>query len=95
MKEKRIYIDFNEMIDSNLFLFSKDDYKIDSEGNQIQLVAGMCVKVYMNDLNELGEEDNLIAEGIVELNTKEYEWTKAVKWNCRINEMGILHESEA
>lgn len=95
MKDIRFYIDFNEMIEPDLFLFSQNDYKTDSVGNKIEIKAGMLVKVYMDDVNEIGEEDNLIAEGVVELNQSEYSWTKAAKWNCRITEKGILNESQA
>ena len=93
MKEPRIYVDFNEMVESNLVLLSKTDFKEDSDGNLIELKEGMVVKIYENSENENNEEDNLIAEGTVELNTYK-DWASAAKWNCRINEKGIHPESE-
>jgi hypothetical protein len=68
MKEPRIYVDFNEMIEDNLVLLSKADFKLDSDGNVVELKEGMFVKIYSDDLDENNNEDNLIAEGIVELN---------------------------
>ena len=89
----RLYVDFNEMIEENLVLLSKTDFKIDSNGETIELKEGMTVEIYMDDENERNEKDNLVATGIVELNT-EKEWAKNCKWNCRINENGIQRESE-
>lgn len=96
MKEPRIYVDFNEMIEENLILLSKTDFKLDSGGNVVELKEGMSVKIYSDDLDENNNVDNLIAVGIVELNKYReiYSWTAAAKWNCRINERGIYQESD-
>jgi len=93
MKEARIYVDFNELIENDLVLLSKSDFKEDSNGNLVELKEGMLVKIYNPNLNENGEEDNLIAEGTVELNTYKG-WASVCKWNCRINKKGIYNESE-
>jgi hypothetical protein len=95
MKEARIYVDFNEMLEDNLVLLSKTDIEKDSEGNDIQLYEGLKVKIYEDNFDDSNVEDNLIAEGVVELNTSDYSWAKAAKWNCRINEDGIHVESKA
>jgi hypothetical protein len=94
MKEARLYVDFNEMLDHNLVLLSKNDLIKDSEGNDVILYEGLKVKIYEENFNDLNEEDNLIAEGIVELNTSKADWAKNVKWNCRINNLGIYCESK-
>ena len=60
----RIYVDFNEMVDYNTVLLSKDDTKMDSEGNVITFYEGMPVSIYMDDVDGNGEVDNLVAEGI-------------------------------
>lgn len=93
MKEARIYVDFNEMLEDNLVLLSKTDIKKDSDGNDVILYQGLQVKIYGDDLNDSNEEDNLIAEGVVELNNSSESWAKAAKWNCRINDDGIYNES--
>jgi len=92
MNEARLYVDFNEMIESDLVLLSQTDIKIDSLGNSIQLFEGKFVRIYTDDVNEQGKKDNLIAEGFVELNTHGG-WTSVCKWNCRITKDGIRHES--
>ena len=78
MKENRIYVGFNEMIEDNLVLLSKNDVKKDSNGNEIELKEGMRIKIYMDDENEFNETDNLIANRTVELN-KYGSWTEAAK----------------
>jgi hypothetical protein len=93
LREPRIYVDFNEMIEDNLVLLSKTDFKQNSAGITIELKDGMNIKIYSDDENNLNEEDNLIADGIVELNTYG-RWTKTAKWNCRIDRSGIKHESD-
>ncbi|MCA5005240.1 hypothetical protein [Sphingobacterium bovistauri] len=68
MKETRLYVDFNDMLEHNLVLVSKSDVKNDSEGNEIRLYEGLTVKIYMDDVDEMGNQENLLAEGIVERN---------------------------
>lgn len=92
MDRPRIYVDFNEMVEDDLVLLSKDDTKYDCEGNEIQLFAGKIVDIYMNDIDAQGYTDNLIASGTVELNYSKL--FSVCKWNCRIDSNGIQHESE-
>lgn len=94
MNEPRIYVDFNEMLEEDLVLLSKTDSKLDSTGNMVYLFENKFVKIYMDDLNEVNEIDNLIAEGIVKRNTITEGWGAIAKWNCRINHKGIYHESD-
>ncbi|WP_103070107.1 hypothetical protein [Aquimarina sediminis] len=91
-KKPTIQIDFNEMIECNLVLLSKTDFKIDSNQNTIKLKEGMKICVYMEDEDEFGKQDNLIAYGTVEPNNSGAFTT--CKWNIRIDEKGIRHESE-
>ncbi|WP_282628371.1 hypothetical protein [Empedobacter sedimenti] len=94
MKEARIYVDFNEMLEEDLVLLSKEDSKLDSAGNLVNFYEGLNVRIYMDDEDEAGNADNLIAEGIVEKNTITEAWGSAAKWNCRIDKNGIYHESD-
>jgi len=93
MNKARINVDFTEMIDENLLPLSEKDYVIDSDGNKIQLKAGMQVYLYMDDFGACGEKDNLIAEAKVEQNSS---WLSGgrVKRNCRIDSKGIYNESQ-
>lgn len=92
MNKPRIYVDFNELVEPNLVLLSKEDERIASSGERILLFEGLLISVYMDDLDENGVVDNLIAEGVVERNPQDG-WSSGVKWCCRIDESGIRNES--
>ncbi len=91
LDKPRLYVDFNELIEKDLVLLSQNDYKKDSAGNVIHFKEGMEVSIYMDDVNALNEQDNLIAQGRVELNSGVFE---ACKWNCRIDDKGIINMSD-
>lgn len=93
MKLPRLYVDFNEMLEADLVLLSQGDTKQDSSGQIIHLQEGMIVHVYMDDVNEAGQSDNLIADGCVEKHSG-IGWGTAAKWCCRIDSKGIWHESD-
>ncbi|MBL1274532.1 MAG: hypothetical protein COB30_000430 [Ectothiorhodospiraceae bacterium] len=93
MKKPYIYVDFNEMVEQNLVLLSQEDTKVDSTGKLVSLYQGLEIVIYMDDLDESGSKDNLIAEGVVEKNIHE-DWSAHVKWCCRIDRCGIQHESD-
>lgn len=91
----RIYVDFNEMVDYNTVLLSKDDTKMDSEGNVITFYEGMPVSIYMDDVDGNGEVDNLVAEGIaIKQDLSNYPSWQHVKWCCRMDSNGIMNESD-
>src|SRR4051794_5165087 len=93
MDRPRLYLDTNEQIDFGLYLLSKDDVKKDSSGALVHLRAGDRVYVYMDDTDEQGKPDNLIASGTVEKNINP-KWP-SVRWCFRIDESGFINESEA
>jgi len=94
MDKARIRVDFNELIEPDLVLLSKTDIVEDSDGNSIELTTGKIISIY--EFNEYvdGEKEYLLAEGIAELNNpaNNGEWTRIVKWCCRINHKGISVE---
>ena len=93
MKEARLYVDFNEMIEEDLVPLSNDDFMKNSKGELIHLREGLRVKLYSDDLNSCSNKDNLIAEGEAELNTHPM-FMHDVKWVCRIDPMGIYNNSQ-
>ncbi len=93
MSRARLYVDFNELIESNLVLLSKGDTKLSSTGETVVLREGMPIEVCSDDVGDNGETDNLIACGVVERNTKTG-WACDVKWCCRIDGNGIRPESD-
>lgn len=95
MDKARIYVDFNELVNENTVLLSKNDTTADSDGNIITFYEGMPVSIYSDDVDDNGEEDNLFAEGIaVKIDLSAYGNWKNIKWCCCIDENGIIHESK-
>lgn len=93
MPQPIFYVDFNEMVDAETVLLSAVDTKVDASGVTVHLHEGMFVRVYMNDLDENGNVDNLVAEGVVVRNTGAG-WHAHVKWCCRIDGNGVRAQSE-
>ncbi|HSH98806.1 MAG: hypothetical protein ACAH07_02205 [Methylophilaceae bacterium] len=92
MNKSRIYVDFNEMISDSEVLLSQKDTKVDSNGNEVVFIDGLNVSVYMDDEDENGNRDNLIAEGIAIRNyTNLY---PIARWLLKIDTKGIRHESD-
>ena len=89
----RIYVDFNEMQDSNRVLLSKTDITLDSEGNEIHLFEGLKVHIYTDDPDINGRKSNLLADGICVRNQAN-DWSRAAKWSCKIDEKGIYSQSD-
>ncbi len=92
IKKPRVYVDFNEMIDFDLVLLSKYDFKLNSNCEQVEMIEGKKVDIYMDDKNVDGIEDNLIASGTIEKNNSGV--FQVAKWLCRIDKNGIQHESQ-
>lgn len=87
------YVDFNEMVDADTVLLSVDDSKKDASGVVVLLREGMLVSIYMDDHDENGAIDNLVAQGVVVRNSRT-DWSAHVKWCCRIDGNGIRAQSE-
>jgi hypothetical protein len=93
MDKPRIVVDFNEMVTNKIVLMSKDDSKIDSEGNIIKFHEGMAVSIYSDDEEPFGIKNNLIADGnAIKYDLTKYPYWSHVKWCCLINKDGIRHE---
>lgn len=92
LQKSRIYVDFNEMIDYNLVLLSQKDFKVNSNGEEIEMIESQKIDIYMDDQNVDGSNDSLIASGIIEKNNSGI--CEVAKWVCRIDDNGIQNESD-
>lgn len=88
MDRPRLYVDFNEMVESDLVLLSQTDNKADSSGSTVHLFEGLRVYVYMDDPDQDGTPGALIADGHVE-HSPGTGWTAPAKWCCRIGPDGV------
>ena len=80
----RLRVDFNETIEKDLVLISRDDEKMDSSGGLVHLADGLRVYIYMEDTDDSGSPRYLLATGTVEKNTFG-SWSAGVRWCCRID----------
>jgi hypothetical protein len=94
MNEPNFEVDFNELLEPDLVLLSKNDQRNDASGTSISLREGMQVTLFMEDEDEEGNRDDLVARGTVERN-KGGNWASHVTWLCRIDAHGIRSASEA
>lgn len=88
LDKPRIWIDFNEFVDSDdegvsVYLFSQCDVVNDSNGSDVEVFEGMKVSVFDVDLDENGNPDALLADGMI---VKNYlsDYPK-VKWFIKLN----------
>lgn len=86
LDKPRIQVDFNELIEKDLILLSKEDTKADSAGNLITFAERMPIGIYSDDnLDENNRIDCIIADGIA-IQTP-HQWQENyphVKWCCRL-----------
>jgi hypothetical protein len=90
----RVYVDFNELVEPDVVLLSQQDTTLDSDGNLVALVEGMKLGVYTDDLNERGQRDDLVADGVVARNTFGG-WASAARWVLKIDGRGIRNASKS
>ena len=92
MNEARIYVDLNEREDVDIFLLSKDDTKEDSLGNIVTFYEGMPIRIWSDDGDDEGNEDDLLADAVAI--KRPCSWPPHVKWCCRVDLATLMHESE-
>jgi hypothetical protein len=81
----RLLVDFNEMVEEDVVLLSREDTRRDSSGNLVELRVGLRVYLYTEDADDSGAPCHLLATGIVELNDAD-DWSSSVRWRCRIDQ---------
>jgi len=96
MNEARIYIDLNERVFGDIFLLSKDDTKLDSKGNTVVFYENMPIRIWSDDFDDEGRQDNLLADAVaIKVDLSEYRFWSHVKWCCKVDMTTLVHESEA
>jgi hypothetical protein len=91
---KKMYADFNGLFQGGTVLcLSHGDTSTDETGATVILCSGMHLTAYMDDLDDAGNRDDLIASGVVE---QAPEWLRkhGSKWILAIDENGVRHQSE-
>lgn len=53
MDKARVYVDLNELVEENIVLLSKDDWKTDTNGKQVRLEEGMPISLYSDSAEDI------------------------------------------
>lgn len=88
MNDDYIFVDFQKTDDVGRLRLNTIGARSDIERLGLVLSEGLAVKVYCDDADENGNEDNLIANGIIRRNTATGEWV------VEVDEAAIQHESD-
>lgn len=92
--DKRVWADFNGLFqDETVLCLSHGDTSTDETGATVILSRGLRVTAYMEDLDDAGNRDDLIASGVVEP-APEWLQSHGSKWILVIDKNGVRHESE-
>jgi hypothetical protein len=76
----RIYADFQNLDSQNRLRLTWAGTVEDLTRHHIQLREGLSLTFYMDDADENGKPDDLLADGVVHFNAEECCWVAAVDW---------------
>ncbi len=88
MKTPRIYADFQNLDNENRLKLTCAGTIDELEKHGIQLHEGCVLTFYMDDANDYGRPDELLAEGTVHFNKDEQCWVAEIDW------MALRHASQ-
>ena len=88
MSKPRVYVDFLKTDDDGRLLLTCRGTLHDLAAQEVHLRDGLTLYVYSDDLDDHGNEDNLIAEGIVRFDAANDRWV------LEVDEARIRHESD-
>lgn len=78
MTDSRIYVDFMKTDDEGRLLLTCIGTRRDLEASAIELAEGLVLRVYSDDLDEQGNRDDLVADGIVRFDAANHRWVLEV-----------------
>jgi hypothetical protein len=88
MLAQRVYADFNNLDDANRLRLTCAGTREDLASQGIELQEGLRLTFYMDDANDSGQPDDLLAEGVTHYDQDGQCWVAAVDWQT------LRHESE-
>jgi hypothetical protein len=80
MSAARIYADFHNLDDCNRLRLTCMGTRDDLARHGIELQEGLRLTFYMDDANDNGEPDDLLADGVTHYDAEEHCWVAAVDW---------------
>lgn len=88
MKKPQIYADFQKVDDDGFLLLVCAGTRRDIEVSGLVLRDGLEVVFYSDDINDLGEVDSLLVDGLIRRSRDGATWVGIIDAN------GFRHESE-
>lgn len=77
----KIYADFHNLDDSNRVRLTCAGTLADMSRQGIELREGLPLLLYMDDADDRGQPDELLAEGVAHYCTQEHIWVASVDWD--------------
>lgn len=84
----RIYADFHNLDDANRLRLTCAGTREDLARQGIELQEGLRLTFYMDDANDSGQPDDLLAEGVTHYDQEGQCWVAAMNWQT------LRHDSE-
>jgi hypothetical protein len=82
MPGAKVYADFNNLDDFNRLRLTCAGTAADLTRQGIQLREGLVLTFYMDDADDEGRSDELLAEGVVHYDEQEHSWVAQVDWSA-------------
>ena len=84
----RIYADFQRTDDEDRLVLDSRGTADDLAEHEIELVDGMSLTFYTDDLDDAGARDDLVVDGTVSFDREHQRWVASIDW------AEMRHESE-
>jgi mRNA-degrading endonuclease RelE of RelBE toxin-antitoxin system len=81
MKSPEIYADYHNVDDENRVRLTSVGTRRDLTKHGLELRDGLAVTIYMDDGDDAGNRDDLMADAIVRYNAKESCWVAEIDWS--------------
>jgi hypothetical protein len=89
MDAPKVYADFHNLDDLNRLRLTCAGTLADLARQGIELREGLVLTLFMDDADDQGQSDELLAEGVVHYYPDEQIWVASVDWDT------VRHASEA
>ncbi len=93
----RIYADFHNLDDANRIRLTSAGTREDLARQNIQLCEGLALTLFMDDADDDGRPNDLLADATIHFNSQEACWVAAVDWSALRHASGekIVTEADA
>ena len=78
----RVFADFHDLDDENRLRLTCNGTREDLARLGIQLRDGLELTLYTDDVNDNGDSDDLMVDGIVQFDQNNQVWVASVDWNA-------------